>query len=48
MKDLKQSARPDFQSPSRSVSLRIRENQITLKVKTPVPQSRPQAGWPAR
>ena len=48
MKDLKYQSRPDRQSPNRSVSLQIREYQVTVKVKTPVPQSRPQAGWPAR
>jgi hypothetical protein len=37
MKDLKQS-RLATRSPLRSVSLQIRDYQVTVKVKTPVPQ----------
>jgi len=48
MKDLKQS-RLASRSPIRSVSLHIREYQVTVKVKSPVPQSRPAAArWLAR
>ena len=42
MKDLKQS-RLATRSPLRSVSLQIREYQVTCKVKGPVPQPRPAA-----
>lgn len=38
MKDLKQSARPVIQSPVRSVSLQIRDYQVTVKVRSSVPQ----------
>ena len=38
MKDLKQSTRPENRSPVRSVSLQIRDYQVTVKVKTAVPQ----------
>jgi len=49
MKDsTRRPSRSDMQTAPRSVSLRIRDNQVTLKVNTPVPQSRPMAGWPAR
>jgi hypothetical protein len=48
MKDLKQS-RLAMRSPLRSVSIHIREYQVTLKVKSPVPQSRPPlVRWSAR
>jgi hypothetical protein len=48
MKDLKQS-RLAARSPLRSVSIQIREYQVTLKVKSPVPQPRPVvARWSAR
>ena len=40
MKDLKQT-RLATRSPLRSVSLQIREYQVTCKVKGPVPQPRP-------
>ena len=42
MKDFKQ-ARLATRSPLRSVSLQIREYQVTIKVNTPVPQARPAA-----
>jgi hypothetical protein len=38
MKDLKGQLRLATRSPLRSVSLHIREYQVTVKVKTPVPQ----------
>jgi hypothetical protein len=38
MKDLKDQSRLATRSPLRSVSLQIREYQVTVKVKTPVPQ----------
>lgn len=48
MKDLKQS-RLATRSPLRSVSLQIREYQVTCKVKGPVPQPRPAAlRWSTR
>lgn len=48
MKDMKQS-RLAARSPLRSVSLQIREYQVTCKVKGPVPQPRPAAvRWSAR
>jgi hypothetical protein len=49
MKDLKHVSRLTPRSPLRSVSIQIREYQVTVKVKTPVPQARP-AGvrWLAR
>jgi hypothetical protein len=49
MKDVKQS-RLATRSPLRSVSLQIREYQVTCKVKGPVPQHpRPAAlRWSAR
>ena len=40
MKDLKQQTRLATRSPMRSVSLQIRDYQVTLKVKSPVPQIR--------
>ena len=42
MKDFKQS-RLGTRSPIRSVSLQIRDYQVTVKVRTPVPQSKPAA-----
>ncbi len=49
MKDLKYVSRLATRSPLRSVSLQIREYQVTVKVKTPVPQARPtSARWLAR
>jgi hypothetical protein len=49
MKDLKHVSRLATKSPLRSVSLQIREYQVTVKVKTPVPQARPtSARWLAR
>ena len=48
MKDLKHS-RLATRSPLRSVSLNIREYQVTVKVKSPVPQGRPaMLRWSAR
>jgi len=48
MKDVKQS-RLAARSPLRSVSLNIREYLVTVKVKTPVPQTRPAPlRWSAR
>ena len=48
MKDLKHS-RLATRSPLRSVSLNIREYLVTVKVKSPVPQSRPtMQRWSAR
>jgi len=38
MKDLKQSTRPANGQAVRSVSLQIREYQVTVKVKSAVPQ----------
>lgn len=38
MKDLKQQSRLATRSPMRSVSLQIRDYQVTLKVNSPVPQ----------
>jgi hypothetical protein len=38
MKDLKHQSRLAVRSPLRSVSLQIREYQVTVKVKSPVPQ----------
>jgi hypothetical protein len=43
MKDSKQQSRLATQSPIRSVSLQIRDYQVTVKVRTAVPQSRPTA-----
>ncbi|MEO8379410.1 MAG: hypothetical protein ABI779_07080 [Acidobacteriota bacterium] len=39
MKDLKHEARPESRSPNRSVSLQIRDYQVTVKVKSFVPQT---------
>lgn len=48
MKDVKQS-RLAARSPLRSVSLNIREYLVTVKVKTPVPRTRPALlRWSAR
>jgi hypothetical protein len=48
MKDLKVPPRLASQTPVRSVSLHIREYQVTLKVKSAVPQPRQYAAGPAR
>jgi hypothetical protein len=39
MKELKPSTRPVNHSPVRSVSLQIRDYQVTVKVKSAVPQT---------
>lgn len=39
MKDLKHETRPENRSPVRSVSLQIRDYQVTVKVHSPVPQT---------
>jgi hypothetical protein len=41
MKDLKHQTRLATRSPIRSVSLQIRDYQVTVKVKSPVPQAKP-------
>ena len=46
MKDLKQQSRLAARSPIRSVSLQIRDYQVTLKVKSPVPQVQPSLSRP--
>lgn len=38
MKDLKHQTRPETRSPVRSVSLQIRDYQVTVKVKSSVPR----------
>jgi hypothetical protein len=38
MKDLKHTSRLATRSPMRSVSLQIRDYQVTVKVRTAVPQ----------
>ena len=38
MKDLKHQTRPGNSSPVRSVSLQIRDYQVTVKVRSAVPQ----------
>lgn len=38
MRDLKHQTRPGNRSPVRSVSLQIRDYQVTVKVKSSVPQ----------
>ena len=43
MKDLKHPTRPGNHSPVRSVSLQIRDYQVTVKVKSAVPQVPSQA-----
>ena len=49
MKDLKDQTRLATRSPIRSVSLQIREYQVTCKVKSAVPQSRNSlVRWSAR
>ena len=42
MKEFKQQSRLATRSPIRSVSLTIRDYQVTLKVKSAVPQLNPQ------
>jgi hypothetical protein len=39
MKEMKHDARPVNYSPVRSVSLQIRDYQVTVKVKSSVPQT---------
>jgi hypothetical protein len=39
MKDLKHATRPENRSPVRSVSLQIRDYQVTVKVRSAVPQT---------
>ena len=39
MKELKHETRPETRSPIRSVSLQIRDYQVTVKVKSFVPQT---------
>ena len=41
MKVLKSPHRLSVRSPLRAVSLQFRDYQVTIKVKTPVPQSKP-------
>ena len=50
MKDLKQSSRLDAtRGPNRSVSLQIRDYQVTVKVKSPVPPTKsPLVRWTLR
>lgn len=49
MKDLKNQSRLGTRSPLRSVSLQIRDYQVTVKVNRPVPQVRTSlAHWSAR
>lgn len=38
MKELKDQTRPETRSPVRSVSLQIRDYQVTVKVRSSVPQ----------
>jgi hypothetical protein len=46
MKDSSQQSRLATRSPIRSVSLTIRDYQVTLKVKSPVPQAQPSLSRP--
>lgn len=46
MKDLKQQTRLATRSPLRSVSLQIRDYQVTVKVKSAVPQPKPVSARP--
>ena len=48
MKDLKHESRLTVRSPLRSVSIQIREYQVTFKVKTPVPQVKSAPRWSVR
>ncbi len=48
MKESKHQSRLATRSPMRSVSLQIRDYQVTVKVKTAVPQARPSGGAVAR
>ena len=43
MKELKHQTRPQNRIPIRSVSLQIRDYQVTVKVKSSVPQTSPSA-----
>ncbi len=45
MKDLKHQPRPGTRSPVRSVSLQIRDYQVTVKVRSSVPQCPSTAGF---
>jgi len=48
MKDLKHSTRPENRSSVRSVSLTIRDYQVTVKVKSSVPKTvTPRPVYPA-
>lgn len=42
MKILKTQPRLSTRSPIRSVTLQFRDYQVTVKVKSPVPQAKPQ------
>lgn len=48
MKESKHQSRLATRSPMRSVSLQIRDYQVTVKVKTPVPQARQAVAHVAR
>ena len=49
MKDLKHHSSLTARSPLRSVSIQVREYQVTVKVRTPVPQVKPAAvRWSVR
>ncbi len=48
MKESKHQSCLATRSPMRSVSLQIRDYQVTVKVKTAVPQARPGVGPVAR
>ena len=48
MKDVKDQTRFAIRSPLRSVSLQIRDYQVTLKVKSPVPQKPAPVRWSVR
>lgn len=49
MKDMKSQPRLAVRAPLRSVSLQIRDYQVTAKVKSPVPQVRTSVThWSAR
>jgi hypothetical protein len=48
MKDWKDQNRPGDRTPTRSVSLQIRDYQVTMKVKSSVPQIRTTTVRPIR
>lgn len=48
MKDLKDQTRPGNRVPTRSVSLQIRDYQVTMKVRSAVPQVRTTTVTPMR